>query len=63
MSHETGKIEILAVGDDFIYLRYHQAKDPQDAGRFFICRCDEEAFWLDQLEVVSEQHSAVCHSS
>ena len=27
MSHETGKVEILAVDDAFVYLRYHQAKD------------------------------------
>ncbi|NTV96543.1 MAG: hypothetical protein HGA75_14200 [Thiobacillus sp.] len=28
MSHETGKIKILAVDDFYIYLRHHRAKDP-----------------------------------
>ncbi len=52
MSHETGKVEILAVDDAFIYLRYHQAKDPADLGRFFIRRRNDNAYWLDQLEPV-----------
>ena len=52
MSHETGKVEILAVDDTFIYLRYHQAKDAADLGRFFIRRRNDEAYWLDQLEPV-----------
>ena len=53
MSHETGKVEIMAVDDEHIYLRYHQAKHDEDLGRFFVCRRNDEAYWLDQLEVVS----------
>ncbi len=52
MSHETGKVEILAVDDAHIYLRYHQAKDAANLGRFFIRRRNDEAYWLDQLEPV-----------
>lgn len=54
MPHASGKLEILAVDESFIYLRYHQAKDVQDLGRFLVCRRDDEAWWLDQLEVVRE---------
>jgi lysine 2,3-aminomutase len=53
MSHETGKIEIMAVDERYIYLRYHQAKFEEDLGRFFVCHRDDEAYWLDQLEPVS----------
>ncbi len=53
MSHETGKIEILAVDDNHIYLRYHRAKNPANRGRFMIYKRDDEAFWLDQLEPVA----------
>ena len=49
MSHETGKIEILAVDDENIYLRYHQAKNVDDLGRFFVRRRNNAAYWLDQL--------------
>ncbi len=50
MSHETGKIEILAVDDQHIYLRYHRAKDAANRGRFMIYRRDDDAYWLDHLE-------------
>ncbi|MBM63384.1 MAG: KamA family radical SAM protein [Acidobacteria bacterium] len=55
MSHETGKIEIIGVDTEHIYLRYHQAKYAADLSRFFICRRDDNAYWLDQLEVVDRQ--------
>ena len=50
MSHETGKIQILAVDANHIYLKYHEAKNPDDLGKFMIFHRDDEAFWLDQLE-------------
>ena len=43
MSHETGKIEILAVDEGHIYLRYHRAKDEADRGRFMIYKRNDEA--------------------
>lgn len=50
MSHETGKIEILAVDDEHIYLRNHRAKDPVLRGQFMIYKRDDKACWLDELE-------------
>lgn len=50
MSHETGKIEILAVDEKHIYLRYHRAKDEANRGRFMIYKRNDDAYWLDQLE-------------
>jgi KamA family protein len=50
MSHETGKIEILAVDDRHIYLRYHRARDPENRGRFMIYKRNDDAYWVDQLE-------------
>ena len=52
MSHETGKVEILGIDDECLYLRYHQAKFDDDLGRFFVCRRNDNAYWLDQLEIV-----------
>ncbi len=54
MSHESGKVEILAIDDRFIYSRYHQAKDRANLGRFMIHQRDDDAFWLDHLKPVSE---------
>ena len=50
MSHETGKIEILAVDERHIYLRYHRAKDAGLRGRFLIYKRNDDAYWLDDLE-------------
>ncbi|MDP3030973.1 MAG: KamA family radical SAM protein [Rhodocyclaceae bacterium] len=50
MSHETGKVEILAVDDQHIYLRYQRAKDASLRGRFLIYKRNDDAYWLDDLE-------------
>ena len=55
MSHETGKVEVLGIDAEHVYLRYHQAKFPGDLGRFFVRRRNDEAYWLDQLEAVARE--------
>lgn len=50
MSHETGKIEVLAVDHRHVYLRYLRAKDPALRGQFMIYRRNDDACWLDELE-------------
>jgi KamA family protein len=52
MSHESGKVEIVGVDENFIYMRHHQAKDPLDESRFWVFHRDDKAYWLDQLEPV-----------
>lgn len=52
MSHASGKVEIVGVDAQHIYLRYHRAKNPLDEGRFLVCRRDDAAVWLDDLVVV-----------
>ncbi len=49
MSHRTGKIEVVGIANDEVYLRYHQAKDQEDIGRFFRRRLTPGAGWLDDL--------------
>ncbi len=49
MSHASGKIEVLAVQGERIYLKYHQARKPEDYGRFMICGLPEGAGWFDDL--------------
>lgn len=50
MSHENGKVEILAVDDKHIYMRYQRAKDASLRGRFLIYKRNDDAYWLDDLE-------------
>jgi L-lysine 2,3-aminomutase len=49
MSHALGKIEILGVNDDHIYLKFHRARYQEDEGRFMTFYRNDEAFWLDDL--------------
>ena len=50
MSHYTGKIEILDLGDDNrLYMRYHQCKDTAKIGKMFSRPYVEGACWLDDL--------------
>ncbi|HWI63234.1 MAG TPA: KamA family radical SAM protein [Symbiobacteriaceae bacterium] len=49
MSHSTGKIEVLAVAGDRIYLKYHQARRPEDQGAFLIRHLPAGAGWFDDL--------------
>lgn len=49
MSHERGKIEILGILGDEMFFKHQQAKNPEDASRFFKRKLDESAGWLDEL--------------
>jgi KamA family protein len=57
MSHRTGKIEVVGMADGEIFLRYHQAKNPDDAGRFFRRRIMPGAGWLDDLGPARDERS------
>lgn len=52
MSHESGKIEIIGVDPQHIYLKYHRAKHKHDEQRLLVCHRDDHAHWLDQLRPV-----------
>lgn len=49
MSHASGKIEVLGVEGELIYLKYHQARRAEEQGRLVICRLPEGASWYDDL--------------
>lgn len=53
MSHASGKVEIIGVDAEHIYLRYHRAKNPADEGRVMVCVRDDRAQWLDDLRPVA----------
>lgn len=54
MSHATGKIEILGTDEDYLYMRFHRAKELSDGGRLLVFQRDETAHWLDDLEPAFE---------
>jgi len=51
MSHASGKIEVVGVDDEHIFLRYHRARSPEDHDRVIVCERDDAAVWFDDLIV------------
>jgi KamA family protein len=47
MSHQTGKIEVMAKVGAFVVFKYHRAANPADRGRVLVFRSNPEACWLD----------------
>lgn len=58
MSHHTGKIEVVGVDEQRIYMRYHRAVRLADRGRFLIYLRNDNAYWLDELTPVGN-HGAL----
>jgi len=56
MSHKKGKIEIVGRKGDEVFFKFHQARDPDNNGKFFSRRINPRQGWLhDSEEDVSEQ--------
>jgi KamA family protein len=47
MSHASGKIEIVGKTAQHVFMRYHQAADPKDIGKFMVFPCNKQATWFD----------------
>jgi lysine 2,3-aminomutase len=56
MSHATGKIEVVGKTREAVYLKYHQAADPADTGRFMVFRSNPEAYWFDDYEELLDDY-------
>ncbi len=59
MSHRTGKIEIVGIIGNEIYLKYHQCKDPKKIGKLFKRLLTPNAGWLDDLKPVREREEVL----
>jgi lysine 2,3-aminomutase len=50
MSHATGKIEIVGKTTRHVFMRYHQAADPDDIGKFMVFPSNNKATWFDDYQ-------------
>jgi KamA family protein len=50
MSHSTGKIEVIGQNSHNIFMRYHQAADPDNYHKVFIAQTNPEARWFDDYK-------------
>jgi KamA family protein len=55
MSHALGKIEIVGVTKDYMYLKFHRARYTEDEGRFMVFHRNDQAYWLDDLMPADSQ--------
>ncbi len=54
MSHFLGKVEIVGLSEQYLYLKFHRSRSAADKGRFLIFHRDDNAFWLDELVLAEE---------
>lgn len=47
MSHATGKIEIVGRTAEHVFMRYHQAAEKADIGKFMVFKSNPVARWFD----------------
>jgi lysine 2,3-aminomutase len=47
MSHATGKIEVVGTTAEHVFMRYHQAAEKADIGKFMVFKSNPVARWFD----------------
>ncbi len=52
MSHETGKVEVVAKTDQFVVFKYHRSAADQFNDRVLVLGSNPGAYWLDDYEEV-----------
>jgi KamA family protein len=52
MSHATGKIEIVGKTAEHVFMRYHQAAEKADIGKFMVFQANPFARWFDDYRHV-----------
>ncbi len=50
MSHASGKIEIVGKTAHHVFMRYHQAANPDDIGKFMVFKSNKTATWFDEYD-------------
>ncbi len=56
MSHEMGKLEILALTDEHVIFKFHRAADNHNTGKILIYRRNPDAYWLDDYAEMVNAH-------
>lgn len=51
MSHTSGKVEVVGLAGEHVYMKYHQAAQHSDQGRLFMLKRNPSAHWFDDYAV------------
>jgi L-lysine 2,3-aminomutase len=57
MSHASGKVEVVGIDNNRIYMRYHRAANYAEKARFFAFKRNPQAYWFDDYREVVSVHS------
>ena len=57
MSHSTGKVEVVGLTDQHVFMRYHRSADPENKARFLVLLRNPEAYWWDDYQEVQSEYS------
>ncbi len=57
MSHETGKIEVVAQTQEEILFRYHRSADNSVSGDFMAFRKNPNAFWFNDYKEMTKRYN------
>ncbi|MDH5543297.1 MAG: KamA family radical SAM protein [Nitrospinota bacterium] len=50
MSHQTGKIEVIGLTEEQIFMRYHRSPDNANRDGIMVFNRNSQAYWLDDYE-------------
>jgi lysine 2,3-aminomutase len=59
MSHETGKVEVIGLTPEHIYMRYHEAADRRNVNRLLALQSNRKAYWLDDYDEIRSTERVV----
>jgi KamA family protein len=59
MSHESGKIEIVALTSKHVIFKYHRAPDPDLCGRVVIFKRNPMAYWFDDYRELVDEYQLI----
>ena len=60
MSHQSGKIEVIGLDEDSLYLKYHRAQLESDLHKIIICERNDQARWFDELQLIKQIDAKNC---
>jgi len=50
MSHESGKVEVMGLTDEYVIFKYMRAADNEDNSKICLFKRNPRAYWLDDYE-------------
>ena len=60
MSHVSGKVEVVGLTENQIFMKYHRAADDDYSAQFMVFNRNPDAYWLDDYPEAVPEQSVIC---